>query len=65
VPWFSIEVAFGLTYAWTKNTFRYESASYDTNGNGSRRVTAGQTDGQSFTHFGYNGTSSFKFIVWF
>ena len=65
VPWFSIEVDFGLAYAWTNDTYREERVYFDEEGNSTRTVTNGENDGQTFSLFGYSGTSSFKFIVWF
>jgi len=65
VPWFSIEVRFGLVYSWTSGNRRRESIRYDEDGYRDESITTRQFDGQSFRVFGYSGVSSLIFIVWF
>lgn len=65
VSWFSIEVAFGLRYAWTKSTLRDEIIYFRDDGATDRYVTNRESHGQSFSLVGYSGISSLQFIVWF
>ena len=55
VPWFSIEVGFGLAYYWTSDYDRSEQVRYDEDGYREESVWIDQDDGQSFRVFGYSG----------
>jgi hypothetical protein len=65
VPWFSIEVGFGLAYNWTSDYDRREQVRYDEDGYRDEQVRTDQDDGQSFKVFGYSGLYDLIFIVWF